>query len=233
MSFFGETYERPSAHHRESTLHLLTEDGQKITQLGPTLPAASEKIISIGAQVDDHDAKRDARVHDLQKKIQRDHKQRALEAMKEHFKGQTRAEIKRQVKGEMDGQMYPAHLPKPLKDQVAEGAAQVVALKAALHNSQARRANATITDKDMSLPLTPIQRPDGSISAVFPAHLNALLAYDEARTQQVLADYGLADPRLTDHVLNVNRFMAYIGVVGVSLMTPILGGSSVLASSGR
>lgn len=44
-------------------------------------------------------------------------------------------EVSRQVDMEMKKQMYPNHLHRPLQEDVDEGSAQVIAMKAALANS--------------------------------------------------------------------------------------------------
>ncbi|OSD01315.1 hypothetical protein PYCCODRAFT_1436547 [Trametes coccinea BRFM310] len=163
-----------------------------------------------------------------------EHKERALDAMKVHLRDQIRAEVREQVKAQMGHKMYPAHLPKPLAEQVADGRAQITAMKAALHNSNARRENAMITANDVHRPLTPIQKPDGTVSTLFPTDLNTLFEYNESRLTELMADYGLTDPDLRkDHVLYLNLFIAYIGVVEVSVMTPTFGGPSFLASSNK
>ncbi|KAI9068352.1 hypothetical protein FKP32DRAFT_1587749 [Trametes sanguinea] len=211
----------------------MKEVGQQVTNLGPTLHAVDEDIIALSKQVDDQNKKRDGQVRDLENKIRGEHKQNALEAMKAHLKDQILAEVKSQVRAQMGQQMYPTHLPKPLLEQVEDGRAQIVAMKAALHNSNARRENAGITAADLSRRLTPVHKPDGIPSALFPADLNTLLSYDGPRISQLMADYDLLRPGLReDYALYLNLFIAYIGVVEVSVMTPTgFGSASFLASS--
>ncbi|KAI8975874.1 hypothetical protein BD414DRAFT_423520 [Trametes punicea] len=213
-----------------STLATLRDQGERVKDLGPTMQAADDHIDALSKEVDDQERQRADKVKAVREKIESKHKQRALDEMQKHFKLQILEEVKKQVQVQMDRHMYPTHLPKPLAEHVKDGREQVTAMKAAVHNSQARRENATITWTDMTKKLAPIQRPDGSVSAVWPNDLNSLLSYDAAKTTQLVKDYDLFDHG--DVATNLNRFMAHIGVVNISLFSPVAG-TPVVASRGH
>ncbi|KAI0331183.1 hypothetical protein GY45DRAFT_651537 [Cubamyces sp. BRFM 1775] len=191
-----------------SALSGLQDCGKQVKEMCPTLEGASEQIHDLGNKVDAQDDLVAKQMGEIREKVNDDYKSDALARMKEHFQGLIKSEVKRQVKVQMDAQMYPTHLARPLQEEIAEGRAQVIAMDAALRNSQARRENADVVWENPE-PLMPIVRNDGEISSVWPTDANSLMAYDDATMAQLLQDYDLHDHG--DRTKNFNRFMAFIG----------------------
>ncbi|KAI0768734.1 hypothetical protein BD413DRAFT_614237 [Trametes elegans] len=217
--------------------HMRGQDGQ-ILDLGPTLDSVEEQIAALRQQINDHDAAQKAGFERIKADIKARYKDEIVQAAAQPpapghtpstpapvphaaapdsmLMAQIRAEVKKQVAEQLGQQLVPAHLPRTLHEHEQDGAAQIAALRAGVANSKARRANADITDQQMSTAFAPVLKPDGTESGLWPRDLNTLFAYTETQAHALVADFGLHDH--ADRTRNVNRFLRHIGV-GVSLVS--------------
>ncbi|KAI0371113.1 hypothetical protein BV20DRAFT_965781 [Pilatotrama ljubarskyi] len=192
-------------------LSSLTDQGKRVEELGPTMKAAESAIEGLRRQLAAQDETRAGVVESVKRTIRDDLKAKALEEMKKRIKTQIRAEVTKQVGEQLEKQIVPEHLPMSLEDHVKQGREQVTAMRAALENSKARRENATITEADTMKPLAVVFRSDGTKSDLYPANINSLFAYNDAKMSQLVHDYDLYD--FKDIVKNFNAFLAHVGVV--------------------
>ncbi|KAJ8486974.1 hypothetical protein ONZ51_g4498 [Trametes cubensis] len=208
-----------------SALEQLQKHGKQVKEMCPTLEGVSDQIKHLSGKVEAQDAQRKEQVEDICTQIKGKYKSEALARMTQFIQKRIKDEVSRQVDVEMKKQMYPNHLHRPLQEDVDEGRAQVIAMKAALANSEARRKNATMTWENTTEPLAPIARSDGEKSTVWPTDANSLMAYDDATMAQLLRDYELQDHR--DRTRNFNRFMAFIGSPMRQVFSPTAGDAPI------
>ncbi|KAI0674758.1 hypothetical protein C8Q78DRAFT_1008766 [Trametes maxima] len=211
------------------TLTALEEQGKMIKKLGPNMTSVEEDFDKnhklIVARDEEQKKQFDALKADIRGRLKND----VLSAAKGQIRQQIRTEVEKQVGEQIKTLLVPTHFPKSLEEHVQDGRAQIHALNTALVNSKARKENATITAHDMSKPLAVVLKDDGSKSDVWPADLNSLTAYSAQQIRQLIEDFGLHDHENAS--TNLNRFLAHIGVVEFTLVSPVVG-TTVLAPGG-
>ncbi|TCD66555.1 hypothetical protein EIP91_001276 [Steccherinum ochraceum] len=106
--------------------------------------------------------------------------------------------------------MLKDHVPVPLTEQIVGSRNQIIEVRHALMNSEARRANSNLRTDDLNDHLAVVLKPDGTRSDLYPANLNALFAYTPVLLRALLRDHGLQESPTREK--NLNRFMAHIGI---------------------
>ncbi|KAI0674759.1 hypothetical protein C8Q78DRAFT_988588 [Trametes maxima] len=214
---------------RNQTLNTLADQGSRISDLGPTMESAEKRIDALHKVIKDQDEEQTKRFKNIKDVIRGELKDQVISQAKERIKSQIPNEVERMVKEQISAQLVPHHLPKSLEAHVQDGRDQLSALNTALKNSGARRENATITYSDTGRKLAVVYKDDGNISEAWPNDLKSLLTYDAERVKQLVKDFDLYDHN--NPTVNLNRFLSHIGVVDVSVATPIFG-TPMLASTG-
>ncbi|KAI0644573.1 hypothetical protein C8Q79DRAFT_927686 [Trametes meyenii] len=214
---------------RNQTLTTLSDQGSRISDLGPTMESAEKRIDALHKVIKDHDEAQDKRFEQIKEVIRGELKALVISNAKERIKSQIPVEVERRVKEQIGAQLVPHHLPKSIEAHVQDGRDQLSALETALKNSTARRENAAVTFSDTDRKLAVVYKDDGTVSGAWPNDLKALLAYDAERVKQLVKDFDLYDHN--NPTVNLNRFLSHIGVVDVSVVTPIFG-TPILASTG-
>ncbi|KAF5384565.1 hypothetical protein D9757_006487 [Collybiopsis confluens] len=79
-----------------------------------------------------------------------------------------------------------------------------------LHNSESKRMNSFLREKNPHEPLQTICKSDGKVSEYFPKTLDELFNLDDKACKALVQDYGLEVSSSKDG--NLNRFMVFAGV---------------------
>ncbi|KAL1942789.1 hypothetical protein VTO73DRAFT_5029 [Trametes versicolor] len=197
------------------SLNSLVDQGNSVKALGPTIQDGHDQIRELQNDIATHDAQRAAIVANVKDSIRGDLRAQALEDMQKRIKDQISAEVKKQVKQQVEEQLVRDHLGTPLNVQVEAGREQITALRAAVQNSKARRANSSLTWSDMGTTFEDVVRPDGTRSPKWPANVNSLDGLSAADLAELLRDYDLHVH--ASHADNLNSFLRHIGVDKVTL----------------
>ncbi|KAI0343738.1 hypothetical protein BDW22DRAFT_1356282 [Trametopsis cervina] len=188
---------------------ILQEQQAKVAGLGPTMENASSQIDGLRRQIRRQDKKQQARMHEVKELIRERLKEQATKQLQSHIQEEIRREIVAQVKEQVHLQIRE-HLPVTLDEQARESKAQLVEVKHALMNSEARRANSNLRTDNLTDQLAVVLKPDGTRSDVYPHNLHSLFAYSDEMLSLLLKDHELAENEVREK--NLNRFMAHIGV---------------------
>lgn len=191
------------------TFQTLNEQSAKVSTLGPTLNHASAQIQSMRHQIRKQDKKQEARVQEVKTLIQVQLKDQIAKDMKSFISEQIKKETALQVKEQIDVQIKE-HIPVTLQEQALQSQKQLIDVRHALMNSEARRTNSNLRTDNLNDTLAIVHRPDGTKSDIYPANLNSLFAYSPEMLSRLLKDYDLVEHQLREKSLN--RFMAHIGI---------------------
>ncbi|OBZ69690.1 hypothetical protein A0H81_10460 [Grifola frondosa] len=198
------------------TFKTLNEQSAKMSTVGPTMDQASVHMRTLQNQIRAQEKKQDLRVQEVKDTIKNDIKKTVAEQKKAQIQESIRKEIAKQVKEQMDAQILE-HMPMPLKQQAEESKQQLVEVKRALMNSEARRANSVLCASNLDDPLA-VLKPDGTKSRLYPSDLRSLFSYESKSIQALLKDYELVQHELREK--NLNRFMTHIGISFQMVLMP-------------
>ncbi|KZT41949.1 hypothetical protein SISSUDRAFT_981080 [Sistotremastrum suecicum HHB10207 ss-3] len=132
----------------------------------------------------------------------------------EHLKKQVEAQIADTIAAEVQESVAAElkdHIPASLQDQVMEHKRQLDEVQRALHNSEARRANALLRSTHLQDPLHPLLMSNDEVSPRFPKDLSGLFALDSTTAKALAEDYELPDVS-ESRERNLNRLMVFLGV---------------------
>lgn len=188
-----------------STLH---EQQAKIAALSPSMQDAAAKIEEMRRQIRRQDRRTQARMQEVKDLIQEQLKDQATRQLQAHIQSEIQSELARQVREQVELQLRE-HIPVTLEEQARETKRQLVNVKHALDNSEARRQNAILRTDNLQDKLAVVLRPDGTKSGVYPHNLHSLFAYDDDMLKMLLRDHDLTV--VDQREKNLNRFMAHIG----------------------
>jgi hypothetical protein len=132
------------------------------------------------------------------------------ELMKQEIEREYADQIDRLVEEQVAACLM-THIPQELQDEVAKSKRELEALQRALHNSESRRANASLRVSDPTTVLHTIYTPTGEISADYPKSLGALKDLDAETSKRLMIEYLIPDP-LDERERNLNRFMQFCGL---------------------
>ncbi|KAH9941923.1 hypothetical protein B0H21DRAFT_543111 [Amylocystis lapponica] len=191
------------------TFKTLNEQSATVSTLSPSMEDAATQIHEIRRQIRSEEKKQDLRVKDVKHMIKNGLKHQVSEELRDHIRDTIKSEIAIQVKEQIDIHIAE-HLPVSLKQQTEESKKQLVQVRHALVNSEARRANSILRTSNLDDPLAVVLKPDGTRSGVYPADLRSLFSYDMCMTRALLKDHDLTEHE--DREKNLSRFMSYIGV---------------------
>ncbi|KAJ3484039.1 hypothetical protein NLI96_g5912 [Meripilus lineatus] len=193
----------------DQTFRTLNEQSAKVSKLGPSMQSAATQIQALRHQIRKQDRKQELRVQEVKTLIQEQLKEKLARDMQsfitEEIKRETAIQVKEQV-----GLQLREHLPYSLEDQLVGSQKQLIEVKQALVNSEARRTNSNLRQDNLNDPLEVVLRPDGTKSAVYPVNLNSLFYYSPEMLKRLLRDYSLQEDSKKEK--NLNRFMSHIGI---------------------
>lgn len=202
-----------------TTFDYLGEQTARVAALGPAVEA-SHQIHQLRRQVHAQDRKQEERMQEIKSLLQDVLKEQIAEHLRAHVFEMIREKIEEYVADKVRDQLQK-QIPDTLRQQVKEHRKHLAEVKRCLHNSEARRANATLRNHGSAIrePLHSLLMTDGNISELWPADLAQLFGYSNDTAKRLLDDYELTyasdDP--TERMLN--KFMAHIGV-GFQMVPP-------------
>ncbi|KAK0195180.1 hypothetical protein F5146DRAFT_274844 [Armillaria mellea] len=181
--------------------------------LGPIIKAGEEIATlksHLAKQIADHNAELADVCEELENRVKKRLEGRLREYVTKEVHNSVAETIEKRVKQELEKQ-----IPQSLCNQTNEHARQMAEVKIHLHNSEARRINATLTRREKLRPLMP---PHGtSPPPLFPTNIDACLAMSGKDVQQLMKVYELdkaspVSPGVTSKEDNINKFLDHIGV---------------------
>ncbi|KAL6310531.1 hypothetical protein BKA93DRAFT_756487 [Sparassis latifolia] len=191
------------------SFELLNEQSLRVASAGPTMSDSIVEIQKLRRQLRAQDKKQTLRAKEVKDTIKNLLKDQVVDEMRSHIQEQIGKEIALQVKEQMDAQIQE-HLPIPLRQQTNEGRLEIINLRHALVNSEARRKNSMVDLRYEDDPLAVVMKPDGTRSDLDPADLRSLRAYDTYMMSALLKDHGL--PELQSQDQNIKQFLCHIGI---------------------
>ncbi|KAJ4483581.1 hypothetical protein J3R30DRAFT_1800784 [Lentinula aciculospora] len=81
-----------------------------------------------------------------------------------------------------------------------------------LHDSESKRLNSLLSERNINEPMHTIYRSNGEISKHFPKTLNELFSFDADTCKALVIDYDIDSPEGTSRRGNLNRFMVFCGL---------------------
>ncbi|KAH8087856.1 hypothetical protein BXZ70DRAFT_955416 [Cristinia sonorae] len=191
------------------TFQTLNEQSSRVTTLGPTMQHAATQIQGLRHQIRKQDRKQEVRMQEVRSLIQDQLKEQIARDMQAYLDEKIKEEIAIQVQHQVEAQMKE-HVPDSLQEQIVGSRNQIIEVRHALMNSEARRQNSNLRTDDLNDQLEIVLKPDGTRSDVYPANLNALFAYSPVLLRILLRDHGLVEVQSREK--NLNKFMAHIGI---------------------
>jgi len=135
-----------------------------------------------------------------------------LKYLTDHIETQIDACINQTVNTLVEAEL-DKYVPKQVRDQVEKQRADLLSLQVKIHNSEARRANSFIkTQKHFGENLQHLLDERGYPCDIFPATVNQLLGYDDAKVLQLVKFYHMEKPDPKSKIPNLNWFLRMIGV---------------------
>ncbi|KAF9075656.1 hypothetical protein BDP27DRAFT_1415427 [Rhodocollybia butyracea] len=134
---------------------------------------------------------------------------KSIEVLQKQVDEEIKADMDKVVKEEVDAYFrtaVPSQLVKNLKDRKLE----LEKARRDLHNSESKRLNALLREKNLHSPLHTLYRSNGSVSDHFPKSLDELFSMDAATCKALVNDYEIENSTSRDG--NLNRFMVFCGV---------------------
>ncbi|GLB37352.1 hypothetical protein LshimejAT787_0404030 [Lyophyllum shimeji] len=132
----------------------------------------------------------------------------------EHLKQQAQREIEAEIDGlvrEQVAECLKTIIPQDLQDEVAAQKSELEELRIQLHNSESRRANASLRANQPNEILHVIYMSNGEVSKHYPKSLQDLFDLDSETSKALMVDYELPDiSEAGDR--NLNRFIQFCGV---------------------
>jgi len=202
-----------------STFDYLGEQTARVTALGPAVEA-SHQIHQLRRQVHAQDRKQEERMQEIKSLLQDVLKEQIAEHLRAHVFEMIREKVEEYV-AEKVKDALTRQIPDTLRQQVREHRQHLAEVKRCLHNSESRRANATLRNHGSAIrePLHELLMDNGTASELWPNDLAQLFGYSNDTAKRLLDDYELTyahdDP--TERLLN--KFMAHIGV-GFQMVPP-------------
>lgn len=202
-----------------STFDYLGEQTARVAALGPAVEA-SHQIHQLRRQVHAQDRKQEERMQEIKSLLQDVLKEQIAEHLRAHVFEMIREKVEEYV-AEKVKLALTRQIPDHLRQQVQEHRQHLAEVKRCLHNSEARRANATLRNHGSAIrePLHELLMDNGTASELWPNDLAQLFGYSNDTAKRLLDDYELTyahdDP--TERLLN--KFMAHIGV-GFQMVPP-------------
>jgi len=202
-----------------STFDYLGEQTARVAALGPAVEA-SHQIHQLRRQVHAQDRKQEERMQEIKSLLQDVLKEQIAEHLRAHVFEMIREKVEEYV-AEKVKDALTRQIPDTLRKQVSEHRQHLAEVKRCLHNSEARRANATLRNHGSAIrePLHELLMDNGVASELWPNDLAQLFGYSNDTAKRLLDDYELTyahdDP--TERLLN--KFMAHIGV-GFQMVPP-------------
>ncbi|KAK0457973.1 uncharacterized protein EV420DRAFT_1545666 [Desarmillaria tabescens] len=205
---------------------------ERAATLGPVIKAG-EEIATLKSNLEKQIIEHNAELSSVRKELDIRVKERLESRLRQYVTDEIRASMARKIE-EKVRQELEKQIPQGLRKQTNEHTRQMVEIEVHIHNSDARRINATVTRKEKLRPLIP---PNGSMSPspLFPNSIDACLAMSVKDVKQLLKDYELdkASPvspgGTSSKVENVNKFLDHIGAPYhvLPILTPVKASSKV------
>ncbi|KAI0800404.1 hypothetical protein C8Q74DRAFT_1314011 [Fomes fomentarius] len=113
----------------------------------------------------------------------------------------------------------PEYIPQELQDELRDQRKQLEEVQKALHNSESRRANATLRSHKLHERVHNLFNIHGEVSKDFPRTLGDMFSISADTAASLMKDYGLGEPT-PSRERNINRIMQHCGIQ-YQLLTPV------------
>lgn len=173
-------------------------------------PETSKQLNALRKRMDDQDRIQLEGIEEIQLLLKVILPNQMIERMRQEMEKEYASQIDELVE-EQVAICLKTHIPEELQNEVAESKRQLEELQQALHNSESRRANASLQLSDQNSAFHTIYAPNGEISADYPRNLAALKALDAETSKRLMAHYGIPDVS-EERERNINRFMQFCGL---------------------
>ncbi|KAI0753518.1 hypothetical protein C8Q80DRAFT_517450 [Daedaleopsis nitida] len=107
--------------------------------------------------------------------------------------------------------LLPHYIPQELLDELREHKEQLEQVQKSLHNSESRRANATLRSHRMNEGVHTIFTAKGEIPHQFPRTLEEMFGMSGVTAASLVKQYGLGEPAHSRE-RNINNIMQHCGV---------------------
>ncbi|SJK97244.1 uncharacterized protein ARMOST_00495 [Armillaria ostoyae] len=185
---------------------------EKSATLGPVIKAG-EKIATLKLRLEKQIADHDAALVTVRAELETRVKERLEGRLRQYVTDEVRTSVAKKIEKKVE-QELKTQIPQSLRNQTTGHARQMAEIKMHLHNSEARRINATLTRKEKLRPLIPSHGT--SPSPLFPTNIDTCLAMSGKDIQQLVKVYELdkgspVSPGGISREENINKFLDHIG----------------------
>ncbi|KAJ3737569.1 hypothetical protein DFJ43DRAFT_6146 [Lentinula guzmanii] len=137
--------------------------------------------------------------------------QKAVEKIEELVNQEIQRDMDNLVKEEVQAYLQSA-ISSELQKELLQRKKELDEAHCELHNSESKRLNSLLSERNVNEPLHNIYCSNGRISEHFPKTLNELFAYDADTCKTLVKDYNIDSPEGTSKRGNLNRFMVFCGL---------------------
>jgi len=138
-------------------------------------------------------------------------KEQAIDELRGQVNKEITLNMDKLVKEEVEAYLQNT-IPLNLQQDVQKSKKELDEVSRELHNSESKRMNALLREKNRHEPIHTIFRSNGTISEHFPKTLEDLFNIDASTCKALVNDYDIESPDGTSKDGNLNRFMQFCGV---------------------
>ncbi|THV05165.1 hypothetical protein K435DRAFT_790549 [Dendrothele bispora CBS 962.96] len=175
-------------------------------------PRVAAEIREIQASLKDQDSKHKNGVHEIQLVMQDFIDKGIVDELRKQVNEEVNQDIDRLVEEEVAKHLETL-IPTDLQQSVQEKKEKLDEYRRQLHNSESKRANSLLRNRDRPEQLHTLFKADGTVSALFPKTLQDLFSLDAKTCHTLVQEYGLSNALDEENRdANLNRFMVFCGV---------------------
>ncbi|KAK7691726.1 hypothetical protein QCA50_005126 [Cerrena zonata] len=193
----------------DKSFEAINKQSEKLSSVGPNINDAEKSLNELTEKVKKQEKKQEVQVQKVKSMIQVDLMDKMGTEMQAFIEEEIKKQIALQVREQVRDQLKE-HIPLSLEERVHGSHEQVVRVRHALQNSEARRHNASLETDNLYDELKVVLKPDGTKSTKWPIDLQTMFSYTTAMLRDLMRDYELSDYGSREK--NLNRFMSHIGI---------------------
>lgn len=209
------------------TFESLQDQHEKVADVTASTESVAKQVHDIRKQLVKLDEDQERNLNELKDMIQITLIPQIADSLRVHLTDMIRDDVAMKIKDRVATSLR-AQFPSGLEDTLVAHRKQLNNVRQSLQNAEARRSNGLIKADQLSEPLLPILRDDGTPSPSMPASLASLFALSDKTLHTLFQDYELHyDPR-TPRERMYNRIMQFLGIAFQMVPSPSAKGKAAV-----
>ncbi|KAI0753511.1 hypothetical protein C8Q80DRAFT_516914 [Daedaleopsis nitida] len=186
---------------------IMGEETVKMIQVGGEAEIACQ-IESIRCAMVDNGKKQEEQISELQDLLHEVLEKDVMEHMTKLIQAGLLEEIDALVAEHVE-LLLPEYIPQNIQEELRGYKSQLQGLERALHNSESRRANATL--EKLHEGVATLLTDQDKVSQNFPRTLGEMISVSAETAASLMKEYGLGEPA-PSRERNINRFLQHCGI---------------------